>query len=120
GGGGSPPRGGSGPPISGDWRSGRRQPAILRGLDVGGSEAGAQAFLGEERLEARDVALLVGGHLRGEGAHRVGARIRGDVVVERLRAPFERERDGERIGGGGRRRRGAHRPAARKTPARPP
>ncbi len=52
---------------------------------------------GEQRLELVDVALLVAGHLRGESAHCIRARIDGHVVVEGLRAALERKRHGDRV-----------------------
>src|SRR5262249_12063128 len=69
--------------------------------------SGERILVREQRLEAHDVTLLVGGHLGGEGAHGVGARVGRDVVVEGLRAPLEAQRDGERLGRVARRSAGA-------------
>ena len=56
--------------------SGERQAVALGGLGfVVALESRERILVLEEQLEARDVALLVGGHLGGEGAHRVGARL---------------------------------------------
>src|SRR6266850_6396681 len=65
--------------------SGKRQAVALGGLGFLVALDGRERILVlEERLEARDVALLVGGHLGGEGAHGVGARVGRHVVVEGL------------------------------------
>ena len=89
--------------------SGKGQAVALGGLGfVVALEGRERILVLEEQLEARDVALLVGGHLGGEGAHRVGARVGRHVVVEGLRAPLEAERDAERVVDAARRRAVAH------------
>jgi len=47
---------------------------------------GRQRLAREQLFQALHMALLVGCHLGGEGAHRVVGRMLGDVDVEILRA----------------------------------
>src|SRR5262245_9517107 len=86
----------SGTSASREAASGERQTVAFAELAVG-TRAGRR-LARDQRLEPRDVALLVGRHFRRKRAHRIGPRIRRDVVVEGLRATLEGERDRERLG----------------------
>src|SRR5436190_507691 len=54
----------------------------------------------QQLLEALHMALLVGRHLGGEGAHRVIVGMLGDIDVEVLRAPLGGERQHDRVARG--------------------